>query len=344
MMWYLVQDSLAIDGLWYNFMPSWWRGNYGVSFGERIIFDPDYRVEVHRFMARTLTERLPELHIGSADAQPEVILPDFGNAITAALAGCEVVYPEDNYPWNRHLAPDAIERLVPPEDIAEAFPYSEIARQVAYLNSKLGLDARPSWKNRGVLNDAALIGGTDFFAEFAEDTPTARHLLDYCNRVMTMLIARNGRAAVPAEMAILYNCMVMMVSAGTYRNKLLAYDQNAHALSDALGQSFGIHHCGNFERYAATYRTLPRIDWFEIGWGSDIRTALEQFPETTIQYILSAVFIASASRAEVRETIAGILDTARGDWHRFRLTMPDIECGTPDDNLREIYACCKEAV
>jgi hypothetical protein len=342
-MWYLVQDRLAIDGLWFNFMPSWWRGNYGLSFGERFVFDPDYRVDLHRFMARALHERLPELRIGSADPRPEVILPDFGNAVTPALAGCEVAYPEDNYPWNRHLPPDAIAWLTPPEDIATAFPYSEIARQVAYLNDKLGKDVRPSWKNRGVLNDAALIGGPDFFADFAQGAPNARILLDYSNRVLTTLIARNGRAAAPPEMAILTNCVVMMVSPAAYRSKLLAFDQKAQVLATTTGQPFGIHHCGSFERYAAAYRAIPRIDWIEIGWGSDIRTALEQFPEATVQSILSAVFVASASRSEVREAVNTILETARGNWHRFRLTMADVEFSTPDDNLREIYACCKEA-
>ena len=224
-MWYLVQDRLNIDGLWFNFMPSWWRGNYGLSFGERFVFDPDYRVELHRFMARALAERLPELCIGSTDPQPQVILPDFANVITPALAGCEVIYPEDNYPWNRHLAPDAIDRLTPPEDITAVFPYSEIARQVAYLNGKLGQDVRPSWKNRGVLNDAALIGGTDFFADFAEGTP-------HCAPPVGLLQSRLDRAdraqrprGCPPEMAILTNCMVMMVNPKTYRNKLLAFDR-----------------------------------------------------------------------------------------------------------------------
>jgi hypothetical protein len=341
-MWYLVQDRLVIDGLWFNFMPSWWRRNYGLTFGERFVFDPDYRVEIYRLMARALHDRFPDLHIGCPDPQPQVILPDFANVITPALAGCEVIYPEDNYPWNRHLAPDAIERLRPPADIAAAFPYSEIARQVAYLNGKLGQDVKPSWKNRGVLNDAELIGGPDFFADFAEDAPRSRILIDYCRAVLNALIIRNGRCASPSEMAILTNCMVMMISPASYRDKLLGYDLAAQELAYETGQQFGIHHCGSFERYAAGYRAIPRIDWIEIGWGSDIRTALALFPEATIQYILSAVVVASASRGKVREMLSAILEGTRGQWHRFRLSMADVEYGTPDENLLEIYACCKE--
>jgi hypothetical protein len=54
------------------------------------------------------------------------------------------------------------------------------------------------------------------------------------------------------------------------------------------------------------------------------------------------VFIVNATRGEVRSKIEQILELARGDWHRFRLVMPDVEYGTPDDNLEEVYWACKE--
>jgi hypothetical protein len=38
-----------------------------------------------------------------------------------------------------------------------------------------------------------------------------------------------------------------------------------------------------------------------------------------------------------------ILDSSRSGWHRLCLSMPDVEYGTPDENLEEIYWCCKEA-
>ncbi len=86
-MWYGVNDQLAIYGLTYNFLPSWWRQNYGLTFGERIVFDPDYRLKSYRFMERTVHERFPVLHIGSPNPPTRGILPDFGNTITAAAAG-----------------------------------------------------------------------------------------------------------------------------------------------------------------------------------------------------------------------------------------------------------------
>jgi uroporphyrinogen-III decarboxylase len=135
----------------------------------------------------------------------------------------------------------------------------------------------------------------------------------------------------------------MMVSPSTYDRRLVSYDQAIYNLVSRQGRKLAVHHCGSFEKYAATYRKIPALTWLEIGWGSDFRLALDLFPESFLQYILSAVYISTASRQEVREKISSILEGARGDWRRLRLSMADIEAGTPDENLYEIYECCKQA-
>ena len=342
-MWYSVNDTLAINLLTYNFLPSWWRGNYGLTFGKKIVFDPDYRVELHRFMTRTVNERFPGLHIGSKDAPAQVVLPDFGNAITAAAAGCEVMYSEDNYPWNQHLPMEKVSSLRVPSDLRNVFPYSEISQQVAYLNRKLGTDSPVTWNSRGVLNDAALIGGPAFLEEFGADTPNARHLLAYSNGMLTTVIRANHDLFHYQDMVMLTNCTIMMVSPSTYEKRLRHYDLAVEQLVTSQDQRLGIHHCGSFEKYAHIYQKIPDLLWLEIGWGSDFRLALDLFPQTFVQYILSAVFVSTATRMEVRQKITEILEIARGAWHRFRMTMPDVDAGTPDENLYEIYDVCKKA-
>ena len=56
-MWFSapINDKLPIKSAWFNFMPSWWYRNYGIEYGERMIFDPDYRVETHRTMRRIMS-------------------------------------------------------------------------------------------------------------------------------------------------------------------------------------------------------------------------------------------------------------------------------------------------
>ncbi len=342
-MWYSVQDELPINLLTYNFLPSWWRGNYGLGFGEKYVFDPDFRVEQYRFMERTICERLPGLHIGSPHPEPQVVLPDFGNAITAIAAGCEVVYPQDNYPWNRHISMEQARLLQVPPDLRQIFPYSEVTRQVTYLNQKLGKDIPVNWNQRGVLNDATLIGGPAFMAEFAENTADSRHLLEYSFGMLNAVITANGEWFHVKEMVMLANCTIMMVSPATYARRLIPYDLAISDLVADQGRKLAVHHCGDFGKYAHVYRQIPEIHWLEIGWGSDLRLALDLFPEAYVQYVISAVFISTATRQEVKELIESILEKSRGDWSRLRLSMPDVEYGTPDENLVEIYETLKAA-
>lgn len=69
---------------------AWWYRNYGIEYGERMIFDPDYRVETHRVMRRIMAERFGAIHLGERDPQPCVSAPDWQNASTSAFAGCDV--------------------------------------------------------------------------------------------------------------------------------------------------------------------------------------------------------------------------------------------------------------
>lgn len=342
-MWYQVQHPLLIEQLWVNFLPSWWNRNYGVTFGERLIFDPDYRVEVHRFAERTVADRFPGLGIGSPDARPGVVQPEFGNATTPALAGCEIIYPEDNHPCNLHLPAERIAALRVPEDLTQAFPYREVIDQVAYLNRKLNLDQKPVLATRGVLNDAMLIQGTSVFLDLAGEPNGAAPMLDYGYEVLTRLMDLNHRQFTYRGQVWVANCTTMMIHPETYGERILPYDLRIQALAVSLGQDFGIHHCGVLDAWLEPYRRIPRVHWMEIGWGSDLRRALETFPEASIQYVFSPTYLKSASVDQIREWMQQFLDSARGHWHRTRLSVPDIEYGTPEENIDAIHACLRSA-
>ena len=180
-----------------------------------------------------------------------------------------------------------------------------------------------------------------FWPIFASKSQRAAKVVDYSYRMLTSLMRLNRYTYEHQGMVMLTNCVVMMVSPPMYQDRLLAYDQRIYDLCTQLGFEFGIHHCGVFDKYAAAYRQIPRVSWIEIGWDSDIKAALELFPEATVQYIFSAQFMATADRTQVQEKTRQILDAARGNWHRFRLPIPDIDHTTPDDNLVEVYECCK---
>jgi hypothetical protein len=320
-MWYQANGDLRIDGLCYNFLPSWWHRGYGVAFGERWVFDPDYRTETLRFMERTVHERFPGLGIGSPDPRPAVTMPDFGNAVTPALAGCRVEYPVDNYPWSHHLESDRVAGLRVPAPLADAWPYSEIVRQARYLSATLGRATPPRLPPRGVQNDAVLIRGIEFFEDAVIDPPAGRRLLAYSAEVLAATIEANA-------------------GFGSLDDVVQPLELPLHDLARARGMRFGIHHCGVIDPYLPLYRKFPRLDFLEIGWGSDPTATLAAFPEATIQYIVLPSFVMSSSEADVRARITELLDAARGGLHRFRFSVPDLEHGTPEENLEAIRRAC----
>ena len=337
-MWFKMQDRFVIRQLEYNFLPSWWHANYGLVFGERMVFDPDYRIEAHMFMERTVRERFPGLDIGSENPRPTALLPSLGNAAIAAAAGCEVVFPDDNYPWNHRLPTDRTETPEVPSDLSTVFPYSEIDRQARYVSRRYGIAVEPLWPTGGVLNNAVIIFGDTVLADLVDLPDVCRQALDY-SFGMTRKAVDHNRLHGWRGLLFVGNCTVTMVSPETYQAALLRYDLELHDVVRHIGAEFEIHHCGVLGTHARAYRSIPQIDFLEVGWTSDIRAALDLFPESLVQYIVSPVFMKESGPEEVRACASAILDASRGDWHRFSVIAPDLEHGTPEENLYELYAC-----
>ena len=343
-MWYVVDDVLGIRQLEYNFLPSWWHGTYGIGFGERFfVSDPDYRIETQRFMDRTVHERFPGLHLGSADPKPQPLGPGWGSATIPSIFGCEVVFSEDGYPWNRHLPGDELPRLSLPDDLSTVFPISEIERQMRYVNRKLGTDAAPLWPSGGVVNTALQLRGPDFFTDWHTDPESASAFLDTIHRLFDRVIRRNHEACGWHGLLFVACCSVSLAGPKFYVEALRGYDIALQALAMEIGAEFEIHHCGHFDAFPEAYRPIPRVDFLEVGWKSDVRRALDAFPESLVQLVINPVFVSSTPRAEIGDRVDQILEAARGDRHRFSLLVPDLEIGTPEENLYEIYERCRRA-
>ncbi len=343
-MWFKadISDRIAIKGAWFNFMPSWWHRNYGFEYGERMVFDPDYRVGMHQAMRRVMAERFGNAKLGEADPRPVVVAPNWENAVTGALCGCEVHYPKDNYPLMRHLGEERIGSLAVPADLWTAFPYSEILRQVRHLNTRFGADAAPVIPTRGILNEAVLLRGDALFAEMLVEPAKASRILGFSFQLMKAQIAANFlHSACPV---MIFNCTVPLVGPATYREKLQAYDAAIAGLCHTGGVTFSLHHCGNLDSYASAYRSLaPRYALLDIGHESNVRAALETFPEAEVSLIVSAQLMSTGSPADVGEKVDQVLEATRGHWHRLWLNVADIEYGAPDGNVQAVYERLKQA-
>ena len=339
-MWYDVQCPLRLKGLVYNFLPSWWNRSYGVTFGKRFAYSPDYRAERMAFMTRTIAERFPELCIGDLHAVEGPSGPDFGNAMVAAAAGCEVFYPEDNYVWSTPLP--ASKQAAPPLPVPleETFPFDEIIRQTQAHFEKYQVDTEVSIGHRGVLNEAVLIFGDRVFGDLYEDPEEAVRMLDYAWRMNSAILDYNRKIGHKGTM-MLANCTVEMISAQTYEDWLFSYDLKLCEQMLASGMRVFLHHCGVVDRFLPAYGRLPGVTFVEIGWGSDIAASLKSFPGAWVRYLLDPAWLLRAETKEVRETVTRLLAEAGPELHRFALSVSGVEYGTPDASLREILACCR---
>jgi uroporphyrinogen-III decarboxylase len=342
--WFTVRDKVAIKSLGLAFLPSWWNKNYKVSFGEKYFFDPDYRVETTRYMSRTIKQHFPDLHIGSKNPQPEVVMPGLINATGVATAGGEVFFFEDSDPWDKHLPYEAIEKLKFPENIEEVFPYNEVVSQTKYLNNKLGKDKRPYlWRN-GVLNDAIHIMGDKMLLGLANNDDVAKQVLDYSYGMFIKVMDYNYRTDSFPEFSMIANCTAVMVGPSRYENSLYSYDRNIIQRFYDRNQKFMLHHCGKFDNFIASYRRIPHIDMLQIGFESNVKSALEAFPEAILEYLYSPYLLMHGSRSDIREKTNEILESSQGNWDRFSIAVADVDYGVPDENLLEIYECCKKAL
>ena len=334
-MWFCapIDAPLPIKGVGFNFMPSWWYRSYGIEYGERMVLDPDYRVETHQTMRRLMAERFGAIHLGDRDPVPCHVAPDWQNAVTSALVGCEVEYPRDNYPIGRHLPVESIDALSVPEDLWSAFPNCEIARQVDYLNRKLATEVGKLLPMRGVLNEAVILRGDAFFMDLHGDPERARKVLDFSAALMSHQLRLNGTGCT------LFNCTVPMIGPGTYESQILQLDRQIAQQCIRQNGPFSIHHCGTFDEYAPLYRRLSAtVTELDIGHTSDIRLAMDLFPEAAhMSQIVEAGLMNTGTAAAVGERIDQLLEATRGHWERLWLNIADIDYGAPDENLLAVY-------
>jgi hypothetical protein len=346
-MWFseTITEGLAIGGIILNFMPSWWLGNYGIGYGEKMVFDPDYRTDAHRAMRRKIYERYGrEFSFGCADPAPCVVAPDFQNTITQAFLGWNVQYPKDGYPMCLHHADsgeiDKLQTLCL-DNLWDHFPYSEIKKQVLYLNDKFDAKAVPVIPIRGVLNEAFLIQGTELYAGILdEDDKSVQKTIDFSYRLLLKQIEENAKAGVNDFK--LFNCTVQHVGPSVYQDLLFEKDLVISRSCAVNGGKFLLHHCGNFDAFLDIYDKLENVYSIEAGYTSNLKRLLEKFPNMHIEYIFDSVLLSSGCASDIQEKALEIRRIASRYNGTFVLNAIDIEYGAPDENIASLIGAFKK--
>ncbi len=340
------QTLLPVDVI---FTPQWWHRNYGLTFQEDFFFDPRTRVANERLMRHALHERFGDLGLGQSEAENRPVVGPVHLAagfMASAVLGCEIKFSEDGPPQviPANLTHEQVMNLRVP-DLVNTAPMKQQVHMMDVLEGEFGyLEGDVNWG--GVQNVALDLRGQQLFLDYCDNPALADHLLNVVaqtelematyirNRTGTTSLSTNRIvASLDSRVNLHSNCSVTMVSNGTYEQFLLRHDQY---LADHL-QSYGIHYCGtDMEHVLAGFARINGVEFFDVGWGSDIARCRHALPDAFFSLRLSPVRLKTATVEDVRNDLNHLLDRV-GPLDRAAVCCVNIDCGTPDENVREIF-------
>jgi hypothetical protein len=333
-MWYYSFKCQETE-LSVSFLPSWYHRNFGICFGERYVFDAEFRVHLDMERERLLYDRLGDVGLGSPDPEPS---PDLWtvNGTVSALFGANLHFSDDKFPLDEpaDLSAEECSNLSVP-DVENSYPTREFLQQGEYLASRYGQPTM-MWTTQGVLNNAMKVRGWQVLTDITLNPGLAHHVFNVVCE--TQILATNvflKRFELPDFYPVVANCTVAMISPRMYGEVLFAYDRRIQQALRSCGR-FGIHHCGRIDEYLQTYGRHP-LHSLHIGSDSDVKRVRRSFPDICIGRLLDPVWLMTAEPREVYDEACRLMEEGRPLDHFF-LDAADIEHGTPDDNIRALFA------
>ena len=317
-----------------TFSEAWFHTNYGMTFGEKYCSDPIFRTEQDREARRLLYDRFGKAGIGEKDPQPHPHLEVCGHRFLPGLFGCEIVFQDDQAPSYHHLPVTSVAEVaaIPRPDLESNRWAQEFRRQGAILLSKYGFtDAAINYG--GPLNGAVAILGNEGLLYLSESpeimTRFMSMIADVCVESHDTLTVEFDPKAAAHRQLFIGNCPVMMISPATYRQVVLSADLHYRKQI----RSFGLHHCGQMDKYLDAYQELQPVSFIEVGWGSNVAAVHHAFPDSKLDLMINVYDLQNMSRQATRELMvkmvreAGSLSCLRDVW------VADIGPEVPDETV-----------
>ena len=288
-----------------------------MTFEEDFYFNPLRRVEAERLMESALYERWGEYGFGT---QRNEDLPVIGAVHLAAgfmiseMLGCPVSYPEDASPQvtcanGSNIVSDA-------EQAFQSPVFKKFERLLEALKTRYGyLIGDVNWS--GVLNIALDVWGQDILLGFYDDPEQTARRFDTVARVISgftdLLQRETGSTSISVNRSVLNvcpslllhsECSLTMLATEDYQRFLRPFD----IAWSKRGLPYGVHYCGcDAHRFAASFAEIPRLDFLDVGWGSDISKLREHLPTTFLNLRLSPVEFVSWEASEIESTVTSMV-------------------------------------
>ena len=328
-----------------TFSEAWFHSRYGLTFGEKYCSDPLFRTEQDREARRLLFGPFGQAGIGENDPQPRPHLEVCGHRFLPGLFGCEIIFQDDQAPSCRHLPVTSAAELsaIRKPDLEANRWVREFQRQGAILLSKYGFtDAAINYG--GPINGAVTILGNEALLYLSESPETMTRFLSMIAEVCVesydqLTVAFDPKAAGGRELFI-GNCPVMMMSPTTYAEVVLPADLHfRHQI-----EKFGLHHCGQMDRYLEAYQKLKPVEFVEVGWGSNVAAVRHAFPDAILDLMINIYDLQNMSRPEVRDLIVKMVRGASPLSRLRDVWVADIGPEVPDETVLDFVEAVDIAI
>ena len=185
----------------------------------------------------------------------------------------------------------------------------------------------------GPLNGAVAILGNEGLLYLSESpeamTAFLKTIADVCVEAHDTLTAAFDPKEGGNRQLFIGNCPVMMISRATYKQVVLPADLHYRKQI----QNFGLHHCGQMDKYLDAYQNLQPVEFIEVGWGSNVAAVRQAFPESRLDLMINIYDLQNMSQQAMRELMvkmvreSGSLASLRDVW------VADIGPEVPDETI-----------
>lgn len=325
-----------------GFTPKWYRQHLNIDFGQRWHADPAYRrptvlamrEDLRRRFRRTVLERY-----NSEEGPLDLLTGIYGTCTVAAIYGATILYAEDCWPQcgPMDLSDEQVDTLQPPKLDENPF-FQQLMDQVDWIARSEGqVVGYLNWQ--GVLNNALRMRGQQLLLDLFDRPDRVRRLFEGICQTMIeaarRLHARQRLTGVTVDFFTVSNCLVNLISPGQYREFLMPSDRRIAA---AFGR-FGVHNCAwSATPYLDLYAALPNVRYIDMGIESDLAKAKRLFPATR----RAIMYTPTDLKNKTFDQITSDLDRIAREYAPCDLVFADIEAGTPDERIREVFRLCDQ--
>ncbi|GMR23859.1 MAG: hypothetical protein BMS9Abin37_2333 [Acidobacteriota bacterium] len=326
-----------------GFTPKWFKDALDIEFGERWHTDPAFRRETIAAMSTETRKRFgtrTDLGILQHPDEPvDVLTGTYGALLVPGIYGVPLQFQDVDWPWSQpgqFLDDRAADTLEPP-DLEDNPFWEQFMSQLDWIDHHVGrLEGFMNWQS--VVNNSYRLRGEELFIDMILEPNRVKHVFDCVSETMIdgmrRLYARQKKSGVELTHCTISNCMVNLLSPEHYQELVLPHDRK---LAEAFA-TVGVHNCAwNADAYVPHYATLPGVGYIDMGLESDLVEAKRAFPKARRALMYTPMDV----REKPVETIEQDLDRFAREYGPCDLVLADIESGTSDQRILDIFDLCE---